>query len=166
MLTLTRKTDYALVAMAALAQQATEDKPLSAARIAKEFGLPAQVLMKVLKNLQQAGLIASSRGAHGGYFLTQDPQWITLGSVIEAIEGSVRLTPCCTEGEPSTCLACAAMPNCQVRDRMRQLNERVNTLFAQVTLGDLLAPDFDATLSQVSLHASSNRTQTLQARAQ
>lgn len=152
MLSLTRKTDYALVALAALADRASEARPLSAARIAREFGLPAQVLMSVLKSLQQAGLVASTRGAHGGYYLTRIPDDITLGDVIEAIEGSAKLTPCCVEDEADACLACRTTPHCIIRDRMRQLNERVNALFARITLGDLIGPNFGATLSQVSLH--------------
>jgi len=162
MLSLTRKTDYALVALAAMAQKADEQRPLSAARIAKEFGLPAQVLMKVLKNLQQSGLIASTRGAHGGYYLTQSPHDISLGAVIEATEGAVRLTPCCVEDETDACLACSTMPKCFIRDRMRQLNERLNDLFTQITLSDFLAPDFNATLAQVSLHATDTRHSLLQ----
>ncbi len=151
MLSLTRKTDYALVAMAALADGATEEQPLSAARIAKEHELPAQVLMQVLKNLQQAGLIASTRGAHGGYYLAQPSNRITLGSVIEAIEGAARLTPCCVEDDADACLACRVMPRCAIREGVRLLNERIHSLFARITLEDLLAKDFGRRLTTMTL---------------
>lgn len=161
MLSLTRKTDYALVALAALAEGASEDQPLSAARIARDRHLPAQVLMKVLKNLQHAGLIASTRGAHGGYYLTRGADRITLGAVIDATEGAARLTPCCVEDQADACLACQTLPRCTIRQGMRQINERLHALFEKITLGDLLASDFGDRLARITL-SEAQRSQPLQ----
>ena len=60
MLTLTRKTDYALIALTHLAQG--RDQCFSAREIAARYGLPLPLLMNLLKQLAQKGLAKSVRG--------------------------------------------------------------------------------------------------------
>ncbi|MGB0714432.1 MAG: RrF2 family transcriptional regulator [Phycisphaerae bacterium] len=93
MLSLTRKCDYALVAMAELARNGR--RTISARGLAAEVGIRVPVLTNVLHRLQRHGLVTSRKGARGGYSLSRPPTMITLADVIEAIEGDVRLTPCC-----------------------------------------------------------------------
>ena len=96
MLSLTRKTDYALVALAGLAEmEASASAPVSASRLAQVYALPLPMLMNVLKLLHRADLVAAARGATGGYYLQRDPGRISVLEVIETIEGPVRLAPCC-----------------------------------------------------------------------
>ncbi|MHC4786796.1 MAG: RrF2 family transcriptional regulator, partial [Planctomycetota bacterium] len=99
----TRKTDYALVALAGLARR---DRGSSSARdLADELGLPLPVLRNILKLLTSHGLLVSSRGPSGGYQLATPPQEITLAQVIEVIEGPVQLVRCCatTGGDQPEC---------------------------------------------------------------
>lgn len=152
MLSLTRKTDYALVALATLADQAADrGQPISAARIAQLYDLPAHVVVKVLKTLLHAELVGSTRGAHGGYYLAKTPDTITLADVIRAMEGSAELTPCCCQDEQAddACIACRVMPNCPIGDRMQLLNERINAFFRRISLKDLLSADLKTALVDV-----------------
>jgi Rrf2 family protein len=88
---LTRKTDYALIAMTSMAK----DHGLVSARgLAIRLNLPLPVLRNVLKQLSQGGLINSSRGQHGGYQLARPADRITLVDLIEAIEGPLHLVMC------------------------------------------------------------------------
>ena len=140
MLRLTRKTDYALVALARLAN-ADPDRgsPVSARRIAEEYRLPLPLMMNLLKNLQQAGFVRSTRGARGGYYLADRPEQIRLASVIEAIEGPLQLTVCCedeTEDEP--CLSCALAPRCPITMAMQHVNSRIADFLSQISLRDLM----------------------------
>jgi len=115
MLTLTRKTDYALVALSHLAHRLAEDAgPVSARIIAETHGLPLPLLMNILKELAQAKLVNSTRGATGGYALALSPERISLLEIINAIEGPVKLTACC-DGLPIVGQGCAVAATCPIQ---------------------------------------------------
>src|SRR5437016_9917377 len=79
------KVDYALRACAELA--AAGDGPVKGDRIAQAQEIPLKFLENILLDLKHAGLIASQRGAEGGYWLARPPEEITLAEVIRAVEG-------------------------------------------------------------------------------
>jgi Rrf2 family protein len=80
------KADYALRAMAELAAAAGEG-PVKGERIANAQGIPLKFLENILVDLRRAGLVASQRGAEGGYWLARDPAEISLAHVIRAVDG-------------------------------------------------------------------------------
>ena len=87
-LSLTRKTDYALIATGYLAHRRRAGLgPTSARTIAEAFDLPLPLLMNVLKALSQQGLVTSTRGAGGGYELAVEPAELDLLTVARAVEG-------------------------------------------------------------------------------
>ncbi|MDX1564265.1 MAG: Rrf2 family transcriptional regulator [Phycisphaeraceae bacterium] len=139
---LTRKTDYALVALAALAEEADGDaEALSARQIAETHRLPASLLMNVLKQLHRAGILCSRRGAGGGYSLCREPEQISLLEVIEAIEGPVKVALCCEE-EPDNgqapCSACSVEESCPIKTPMQRFDEMVRSFLAGVSLVSLI----------------------------
>ncbi len=99
MLLLTRKTDYALLALASLARQTPTGA--SARGLAERLKLPLPVLRNILKQLTSRGVLKSTRGTRGGYRLARSPHHITLAQLLEAIEGPMLLARCCSvpEGE-------------------------------------------------------------------
>ena len=137
MLALTRKTDYALIALSYLADRHGEDsEPVSAKQIAETFGLPLPLLMNILKELAQAKLLTSTRGAQGGYGLAVDPQRLTLLEVVTALEGPVRLSQC-ADGLPVVGQGCQLSGGCPIRGTIRSLHQRINRFLSDVTLQDL-----------------------------
>ena len=92
MLTLTKKTEYAMIATCHLAHMG--QKVISARDLAKLHRLRPPLLMNVLKSLNQRGLLRSVRGARGGYTLAIAPKQLTLARLIEAVEGPPRLVKC------------------------------------------------------------------------
>jgi Rrf2 family protein len=140
-LNLKRKTDYAFVALARLAQQRADapQEPISARQIADEFEMPLQQLMGILKDLQRGGIVTSTRGSHGGYHLPHDPAEVSLPRVIEAVEGPVKIASCCEEDETDACLACDLVPKCPITSKIRDINAKVYDFLEQFTLADLLA---------------------------
>jgi Rrf2 family protein len=145
MLSFTRKTDYALVALARLAEQADardggrDESVLSARQIGTQYGIPLPVLMNILKELVKGGLVRSTRGVQGGYTLATSPQDITVARVIESIEGPVKFLPCCEEDEAVACRECRIHPRCPITDSVRTLNGYLNEYLNQITLADLVA---------------------------
>jgi Rrf2 family protein len=81
------KTEYACIAMLELASQYALDEPVRIRSIADRHGIPSRFLVQILLQLKGAGLVASTRGAAGGYQLSKPPDEITMGEVISVFEG-------------------------------------------------------------------------------
>ncbi len=155
MLSFTRKVDYAVVALGRLAEQAASGGgPMSARQIAADYGLPLPLLMNLLKDLQRSGIISSTRGARGGYFLADEPGHITIMQVIESVEGAPELTPCCGDDSyPVTAedARCRLAGACPMSDSMRRLHSKLLEMLKQVTLKDMLEGEVDAAVAQVTM---------------
>src|ERR1700740_1173060 len=96
MLRLSKKADYALMAMKHLALRGDRESS-SAREIAEPYDIPIELLAKVLQRLVRRGLLASHQGTRGGYQLARGPGSITVADVIQAIDGPVTVTACSTE---------------------------------------------------------------------
>jgi Rrf2 family protein len=81
------KVDYALRAAVELA--AAPPGPVKGERIASAQEIPAKFLENILTDLRHAGLVASQRGAEGGYWLAKPAAEISLADVIRAVEGPI-----------------------------------------------------------------------------
>jgi Rrf2 family protein len=93
MLKLTKKADYGLMALKYLAER-PETVALSAKDIADAYGIPAQLLAKILQQLTRAGLLRSHAGMNGGYALSREAREISAYEVIHAIDGPFFITSC------------------------------------------------------------------------
>jgi len=87
---LSAKTEYACLAMLQLAAEYDSGEPVQIRRIAEVHGIPSRFLVQILLQLKGASLVASTRGASGGYRLARPPREITLAEVIEVMEGEDR----------------------------------------------------------------------------
>ena len=81
------KTEYACIAMLELASQYGSGEPVRIREIAERHGVPPRFLVQILLQLKGAGLVASVRGHAGGYRLLSPPDEISLGRVMEVIDG-------------------------------------------------------------------------------
>ena len=132
---LTRKTDYALVALAGLARQGNAG--CSARDLAEQLHLPLPVLRNILKRLTTQRLLASTRGPRGGYRLARSPQGITLAEVIRAIEGPVQMVMCCPrpagEAEPR----CQLEDSCLIKGNVRNVHDELMRFLDRITLAQM-----------------------------
>ena len=129
---ITHEADYATRAVLHLAR-ARKDKLIATSEIAKRQDIPSSFLAKIISQLSIAGLLQTSRGAHGGVKLARKPQNITLLEVIEAIDGPVRLNVC-VENESG----CIFEKNCPLQlvwcDAQQELVTKLkNTNFEQLS---------------------------------
>ncbi len=96
MLRLSKKTDYALMAMKHLALLG--DRGSSSAReIAEQYDIPVELMAKVLQRLARKGLLASHQGTRGGYQLARGAAMISVADVIQAVDGPLTVTACSTD---------------------------------------------------------------------
>src|SRR4051812_43692896 len=98
-LELTKRADYAIRAVLALAEAGPETR-LSVRRIAADRGIPARFLREVMGDLMSAGLVDGTEGRAGGYRLARETSGLTLLEVIEAVEGDSRRRECVLRGGP------------------------------------------------------------------
>lgn len=135
MLKISRLTDYGLLAGVYLARN--PGQVIAAREIAEFYHLPVPAVTKVLKTLHQGGLVTSQRGVSGGYLFEGDPEAVTLGQLIEMLEGPWDLTECETYDHDGNA-TCAIRIACPSRRFMFGINRAIKGAFEQVTLGDLV----------------------------
>jgi Rrf2 family protein len=75
------------LAILALAKRYQDDRPLPIREIALAEKIPATFLTQILLKLKASGLVASTRGASGGYRLARAPEQISLIDVLQTIDG-------------------------------------------------------------------------------
>ena len=80
------KAEYACVALLELAARYSDPKPIRLADVADKHGIPSRFLVQILLDLKRAGLVASTRGAAGGYALGRSPDEITLFDIIQVMD--------------------------------------------------------------------------------
>jgi len=127
---LTAKTEYACLAMLELCRQFGNRQPVQVRRIAEEHGIPSPFLVQILQDLKRAGLVASTRGAAGGYRLTRAPQQVTLADVMDVVEGN---------SEPTTCASATSPLAPLLLDVCHELSTARRKHLAGITLADLVA---------------------------
>jgi Rrf2 family protein len=122
---------YGLRAMAEWARR-YGDGPVSVAEVAESEGLPVPYLEQIIPSLREAGLLASTRGAHGGYALTREPGAISVADVIRALEGEVVNLRCAAEED-----ACGRVDQCAARSVWVQVSALVMQALQEMTLASL-----------------------------
>ena len=150
MLRLSKKADYALMAMKHLAVRG--DRGSSSAReIAEQYDIPIELMAKVLQRLVQRGLLASHQGTRGGYHLARQPGRISVADVIQAIDGPVTVTACSTEDE-----SCDQFAKCNVRDPLWRVRERILAALGDCTIAELAqdTPPPPASVRAAVLHTN------------
>ena len=139
MLALTKKAGYGLIAMTHLARLEAGEVA-SAREISERFGVPASLLMNVLKEVSASGYVESVRGAHGGYRLARRPEQINIADLIAAIERPVRLAECVTEEAGQDECTCELMARCPISDPVHRVHRKLTDFLRKVTLAQIVEP--------------------------
>src|SRR5436190_6444715 len=136
MLRLSKKADYALMAMKHLAVRGDRAAQASsgAREIAELYDIPIELMAKVLQRLVRRGLLASQQGTRGGYQLSRPPIQITVADVIQAIEGPVTVTACTTDDGQ-----CEQFSKCNVRDPLYRVRDKILSALGECTIAELAA---------------------------
>ena len=133
MLRVSKLTDYATVVMTCLAGDG--DGVVSAQALAERARLEVPTVSKLLKQLAQAGLVASTRGVNGGYRLARAAERITIADIVTAMEGPIGMTECSAHSG-----MCDLESHCGVRVNWQRINQAIAGALSNVTLADMLHP--------------------------
>jgi Rrf2 family protein len=131
-LRLSKKADYALLAMRHLAANADRGA-VSARELAEAYDLPPELLAKVLQKLVRGRLLTSIQGIRGGYGLARPASAISVADVIQSIDGPLTVTAC-----SETNHNCDQYSKCNIRDPLWQVKDRIVAALAATSVADLV----------------------------
>ena len=134
MLRFTKRADYGLMAIHYIA---VHDRlgAVSVKRIAEEFQIPPELLAKILQRLAKRRLIVSQNGPKGGYVLSRQPNEITVGEVVRALEGPISIVSCIDHS------GCPQELRCNLRRPVQKLQAAISQLLDTMTLVELTNDD-------------------------
>ena len=92
---ITHEADYAVRIVYALMQ--SNETTVAASKLAEGSGVTLRFTLKILRKLAGSGIVTAQKGANGGYALAMDPEEISLGLIIESIDGPFELNHCLSD---------------------------------------------------------------------
>ena len=155
MLRLSKKADYALMAMKHLAvKTASAPSSTSAREIAEQYDIPIELMAKVLQRLARSGLLTSHQGTRGGYTLSKPMASISVADIIQAIDGPLTVTDCSTEDEQ-----CEQFTKCNIRDPLWRIKDRILNALSTCSLAEISSaePPPEPAVMPMSLSRGANR---------
>ena len=133
-LELTKRADYAIRAVLALARTPADERR-SVRQVAADQGIPPRFLTQVMGDLSRAGLVDATVGRSGGYRLAKPSTAISLLEVVEAVEGDSRRRGCILRGGP-----CARIGVCDVHSVFAAAQDDVLRRLGTTTIAESIAP--------------------------
>ena len=135
---ITTWAEYGVICALHLAKRVDEG-PVAGRELAAREKLPADYVEQILLRLRRANIVASTRGAHGGYELARPAAEITVREVIAAAELETFDLHCVTH--PIDDVRCSDAQHCSIRPVWVLLRNKINDVLDSVTLSDLLVPE-------------------------
>jgi Rrf2 family protein len=135
---ITTWAEYGIICALHLARRSA-DGPVTGREIAAVERLPADYVEQILLRLRRAGIIRSTRGAHGGYSLARPAVAVSVRDVIAASEHSTFDLHCVSH--PVGAERCSDSGNCSIRPVWVLLQQKIDEVLESVNLEDLLADE-------------------------
>ena len=128
---LTKNSDYAIRALAALAMN--KDDFLSSKEIAKRQAIPHPFLRRILQDLMGRDLVVSREGGGGGFKINADPKRINIVDVIRIFQGNLQFSECLFRKK-----LCLKRSTCVLRKEIKRVEKIVEKEFKRITISRLL----------------------------
>lgn len=145
MIRITKQTDYGIVLTSYMAGDA--ERVFNAPDLAQETRLPTPMVSKILKHLARRGILASYRGANGGYALSRPAEEIPISEVIAALEGPIAMTEC-IDDSPGVCDQESV---CPMRGNWQLINRAIRSALDAISLAEMAQPLTAAQLAESRL---------------
>lgn len=134
-----RKTEYGLRAMVALALMSGTDRPIPLREVAESESIPDPFLDQIMAKLRRAGFVKSVRGAGGGYQLSRPPEDISVGELVRVLEGSLAPIGCISDtDEVSPEDLCDLYRGCHTRNVWMRVTVVITNALDAISLADVM----------------------------
>jgi Rrf2 family protein len=128
------KTDYACIAVLELAKQFEDAQPVSISTISERHGISETFLVHIMKDLKNADVVESTRGAKGGYRLSRSPEQISVAEVIQAIQGPMVDVKCM---HPPGVEGCELESTCELKSVWDLVKLRIVSVLEEMTFEEV-----------------------------
>jgi Rrf2 family protein len=130
MLKITRKVEYALIALRHM--QLKESKELTSTKeIATRYGVPQQLLAKTLQHMARDGILEAVQGSAGGYRVATNLDKISMKDFFEKLEGPLGMMDCYFDSD------CIQIGSCNIRVPIQRINDNMRNLFSQMSVQEV-----------------------------
>ena len=136
---LTRKTKYALRALACLARE-PHGSWQSVAAIAAHEKLPRKFLERILLDLNRSGFVNSRKGREGGYTLAAPAHTLRVADVVRRMDGPLAPVPCVSITAYHRCTDCGSEASCCIRPVMKRVRDAIAEVLEHTSVADLVTP--------------------------
>ncbi|RPH34356.1 MAG: Rrf2 family transcriptional regulator [Bacteroidales bacterium] len=137
MLTLSKKSRYALLALTRLAKDYGKG-PILISDISISEQIPQRFLETILLELKKIGVLGSKLGKTGGYYLIKKPDEVSLDDIIRHFEGSIAMLYCISEKSYQPCEFCKKEENCKIRNVFKEIRDNTVSVLKKTTLDQLI----------------------------
>jgi len=134
MLKVSRAAEYGIIALKYIYQQPV-GYIASAREIAEKYNIPAEILAKIMQKMAKQGLVMSSQGARGGYTLAKPPDEISVGEILQSIEGPIGIVDCAAD--PGCECAQLQTGVCNIKDPFSKIQSKFIGFLNEISLADL-----------------------------
>jgi len=128
---ITRNTDYAIRALCCIS--GTNHSVITVTDLSKKLDMPRPFLRKILQTLNKAGLLKSSKGSGGGFFLVARPDKITVFNLMEIFQGPFKLGEHTFKGK-----ICPHIKRCRLKKKMDKIEKHTIQRLKSITIASLL----------------------------
>ncbi|MBN1155145.1 Rrf2 family transcriptional regulator [candidate division KSB1 bacterium] len=135
MLRFSKKVEYALIALVYMSEK-NKGELTTARELAEKYDISLELMGKLMQKLARYSFIASIQGVKGGYYLIKGTDEITLGRVIEAIDGPLAVVGCLKNEQTEPC---SRYDYCRIRKTMREIQGEFTSYFDNITLSDFMS---------------------------
>lgn len=125
MLKITKKTEYALIALSDIENNNDLVRSID---IAKKYNIPKELMAKTLQLMSKIGYIKAIKGPHGGYKSNIKLEDISLKKFIESIEGPLGLIDCQINEE------CIQIDSCNIKKPIKRINDNLLNFLDNISL--------------------------------
>ena len=130
MLKITRKVEYALIALRHMQLKQSEELT-STKEIATRYGVPQQLLAKTLQHMARDGILEAVQGSAGGYRVATNLDKISMKDFFEKLEGPLGMMDCYFDSD------CIQIGSCNIRVPIQRINDNMRNLFSQMSVQEV-----------------------------
>jgi Rrf2 family protein len=139
---LSKKTQYAIVALTRLAKEYGNGS-MQIREIAEKENIPQGFLENILLELRKLGILGSKLGKSGGYFLLRKPEEVNLAEIVRHFEGTIALMYCVSEKAYQPCEFCRDESTCGIRKVFKEIRDTSYEILQRTTLEVLARSGFE-----------------------
>ena len=150
---ISKKAKYAIRALVALSR-AEPETTVQIAEISRAEKIPRKFLEQILLDLKRRGLVASQRGARGGYALLKPAKDITFTEVLRIVDGPIAPLPCLSQTAYRRCADCPSEADCDIRHALAEFAKAQRDVLDATTIASAAAPRRRRSRAQTSGRSS------------